>query len=161
MASFWLWNWSEKSSSLLRTNSTLLKMKRKLWLWLKVLLLANYNMLSKVSTSLFLSWTTTQEEKCFTCLETKNDLLKGRPFSTLVRSALECFTSTRTTLFTVMSKYFYFNKPENILIDANGYLRIADFGLSKPLISRDEVTFSFCGSPEYMAPEMLLQYGHN
>ena len=44
-------------------------------------------------------------------------------------------------------------KPENILIDIEGHVRIADFGLSKPN--------SFCGSPEYMAPEMLLKVGHN
>ena len=52
-------------------------------------------------------------------------------------------------------------KPENILMDIEGHVRIADFGLSKPLIGRDEKAYSFCGSPEYMAPEMLLKSGHN
>ena len=50
-------------------------------------------------------------------------------------------------------------KPENILIDAQGHIRIADFGLSKPLDNK-EIAYSFCGSPEYMAPEMLLKVGH-
>lgn len=50
-------------------------------------------------------------------------------------------------------------KPENILIDADGHVRIADFGLSK-ITSPDEYAYSFCGSPEYMAPEMLLKQGH-
>lgn len=51
-------------------------------------------------------------------------------------------------------------KPENILIDIDGHIRIADFGLSKNL-SEDDYAYSFCGSPEYMAPEMLLKVGHN
>ncbi|CAD8095504.1 unnamed protein product [Paramecium sonneborni] len=51
-------------------------------------------------------------------------------------------------------------KPENILMDIQGHVRIADFGLSKPEISREEKAYSFCGSPEYMAPEMLLKQGH-
>jgi serum/glucocorticoid-regulated kinase 2 len=46
-------------------------------------------------------------------------------------------------------------------MDIEGHVRIADFGLSKPSITRDEKAYSFCGSPEYMAPEMLLKSGHN
>ena len=46
-------------------------------------------------------------------------------------------------------------KPENILMDIEGHIRIADFGLSKLNINEDELAYSFCGSPEYMAPEML------
>jgi serum/glucocorticoid-regulated kinase 2 len=50
-------------------------------------------------------------------------------------------------------------KPENILIDIEGHVRIADFGLAKPGIGsvRDKA-YSFCGSPEYMPPEMILKY---
>lgn len=48
-------------------------------------------------------------------------------------------------------------KPENILIDMDGHVRIADFGLAKPNIGRTEMAYSFCGSPEYMAPEMILK----
>ena len=51
-------------------------------------------------------------------------------------------------------------KPENILVDIDGHIRIADFGLSK-IQSSDEFAYSFCGSLEYMAPEMLLKNGHN
>ena len=40
-------------------------------------------------------------------------------------------------------------------------MKICDFGLSKPTEDSREVAFSFCGSPEYMAPEMLLKCGHN
>lgn len=42
-------------------------------------------------------------------------------------------------------------------MDIEGHIRIADFGLSKPSINKDEKAYSFCGSPEYMAPEMLLK----
>ena len=45
-------------------------------------------------------------------------------------------------------------KPENILIDIDGHLKIADFGLSK-VIPRGKRSHSFCGSPEYMCPEIL------
>ena len=52
-------------------------------------------------------------------------------------------------------------KPENILLDQFGYIKIADFGLSKPNVPLDHLSYSFCGSPEYMAPEMLLKIGHS
>jgi serum/glucocorticoid-regulated kinase 2 len=45
-------------------------------------------------------------------------------------------------------------KPENILVDMDGHIRIADFGLSK-IIPENERSHSFCGSPEYLSPEML------
>ncbi|CAD8067515.1 unnamed protein product [Paramecium sonneborni] len=52
-------------------------------------------------------------------------------------------------------------KPENILLDLHGHLLLSDFGLSKPNMSPEDFAYSFCGSPEYMAPEMLLKTGHN
>lgn len=51
-------------------------------------------------------------------------------------------------------------KPENVLIDIDGHVRLADFGLSK-IIKRYERSYSFCGSPEYMCPEILKREGHN
>ncbi len=51
-------------------------------------------------------------------------------------------------------------KPENILLDINGNIKLTDFGLSKKLES-DETGFSFCGSPEYMSPEMIQKQGHD
>ena len=43
-------------------------------------------------------------------------------------------------------------KPENILLDADGHIAVTDFGLCKE--GFDEKTFSFCGTVEYMAPEV-------
>ena len=51
-------------------------------------------------------------------------------------------------------------KPENVLLDIDGHLKLADFGLSKALPQPDSLTNSFCGSPEYMSPEMLVGCGH-
>lgn len=51
-------------------------------------------------------------------------------------------------------------KPENILLDLDGHIKITDFGLSKQFIQKRDKSFSFCGSPEYMSPEMLKGQGH-
>lgn len=52
-------------------------------------------------------------------------------------------------------------KPENILIDANGYIKLTDFGMSKEGISRLKRTKSICGTLEYVAPEVLTQVGYD
>lgn len=51
-------------------------------------------------------------------------------------------------------------KPENVLLDIDGHVRLTDFGLSKEHIGKADHTDSFCGSPEYMSPEMLREEGH-
>lgn len=49
-------------------------------------------------------------------------------------------------------------KPENLLFDADGYLKVVDFGFAKRV---DERTWTVCGTPEYMAPEIILNKGHD
>lgn len=50
-------------------------------------------------------------------------------------------------------------KPENILIDSEGHCKLADFGLAKEGIKGTNNAKSFCGSPAYLAPEMLSEAG--
>lgn len=48
-------------------------------------------------------------------------------------------------------------KPENLLLHRNGYLRMADFGFAKQLSpDGDGLTWTFCGTPEYLAPEIIV-----
>jgi serine/threonine protein kinase len=53
-------------------------------------------------------------------------------------------------------------KPENILVAKNGHLKFTDFGLSKDGMEFEdrELTFSVCGTPEYIAPEIIKREGH-
>ena len=49
-------------------------------------------------------------------------------------------------------------KPENILINKNGYLKLTDFGFAK--VINNNKTYTLCGTPEYLAPEIILNKGH-
>ncbi|OWY96442.1 AGC/PKA protein kinase [Phytophthora megakarya] len=49
-------------------------------------------------------------------------------------------------------------KPENILLDSSAYVKLVDVGFAKKLTGK---TYTLCGTPEYLAPEIILRIGHN
>lgn len=60
------------------------------------------------------------------------------------------------------SKNFVYRdlKPENVLIHQSGYLKLSDFGFIK-LLKGNERTYTICGTPEYLAPEIIMNKGHD
>jgi len=80
-----------------------------------------------------------------------------------------CFSRTRTMHYVaeISSALDYMHamgiiyrdlKPENLLIDEQGHMRLADFGLCKRTVTAEgeKKAKTFCGTPEYIAPEILL-----
>ena len=70
-------------------------------------------------------------------------------YSACVLSALECMHS-KNILYRDM-------KPENMMLDSDGYIKVIDFGFAKEVADR---TYTLCGTPEYLAPELVLGKGH-
>ena len=68
--------------------------------------------------------------------------------STVTKSFIE------STLFFILSL-----KPENIIIDQSGYIKLTDFGLSK-ILGDEQKAQTICGTPEYLAPEVIKKEGH-
>ena len=52
-------------------------------------------------------------------------------------------------------------KPENILMDKEGHIKITDFGLSKILDDMNDKVFTLCGTPQYIAPEVIYKKGYD
>jgi serine/threonine protein kinase len=49
-------------------------------------------------------------------------------------------------------------KPENLLVGVDGHVKLTDFGFSKRFPDK---TYTLCGTPEYLAPEIIMSCGHD
>ena len=52
-------------------------------------------------------------------------------------------------------------KPENVLIDKTGHIKLTDFGLSKIIRKPKDKAYTICGTPQYLAPEVLSDQGYD
>ena len=93
----------------------------------------------------------------------------GELFSRLAKKGRLSFSHSRFYAACVVSAFEHIHskqiiyrdlKPENLLIDAQGYLRGVDFGFAKKL-QAGKKTYTVCGTPEYLAPEIILNKGHD
>ena len=81
----------------------------------------------------------------------------------LTSAAVHFYAAEVTAVFMYLhSQGFVYRdlKPENVLLATSGHIKLADFGCAKRL-KFGERTFSLCGTPEYMAPEVLSRHGHS
>ncbi|KAJ1981150.1 Serine/threonine-protein kinase Sgk2 [Dimargaris verticillata] len=107
------------------------------------------------------------EEKLYFCIDYVNG---GELFFHLQRD--QRFNETRARFYvaeiTLALAYLHDRgivyrdlKPENCLLDSQGHIRLVDFGLAKDMSqSGDAKTSTFCGTPQYLAPEVLLQQSY-
>lgn len=92
------------------------------------------------------------------CLAPKSKILKGMD-EELAKFYVGCIVLALEYLHE--SNIVYRDlKPENVFIDNNGYIKLGDFGFAKVLNDSNR-TFTFCGTPGYVAPENILAHGYN
>ncbi|GAA51110.1 cGMP-dependent protein kinase, isozyme 1 [Clonorchis sinensis] len=84
---------------------------------------------------------------------------RGRFNDVVARFVVACVLEAFTYLHTQGIIYRDL-KPENLLLDENGYVKLCDFGFAKR-IGLGKKTWTFCGTPEYVAPEIILNKGHD
>lgn len=85
--------------------------------------------------------------------EQRFDVHRSRFYTAELLCALECLHG-----FNVIYRDL---KPENILLDYQGHIALCDFGLCKLDMKDEDRTNTFCGTPEYLAPELLMGNGYN
>ncbi len=83
----------------------------------------------------------------------------GRIDATAARFYGSCIVAALTYLHDLNIVYRDL-KQENLLLDEHGYLKVIDFGFAKILDRRGDRTFTFCGTPDYIAPEIIANTGH-
>lgn len=87
-------------------------------------------------------------------------LADGRTLSeNATRFYAACVTSALTYLHGLRVAYRDL-KPENIVLDAGGIPKLVDFGFAK-IIEENDRTYTFCGTPEFLAPEIVTNRGHS
>jgi len=93
----------------------------------------------------------------------------GEMFTHIQKQKRRRFTAEQTRFFaaeTVLAFEYLHNldiifrdlKPENMLIDDRGHVRLTDFGFAKRV---EDKTWTMCGTPEYLAPEIIVNKGYN
>ncbi|XP_030570506.1 cAMP-dependent protein kinase catalytic subunit 3 [Drosophila novamexicana] len=111
-----------------------------------------------------LEWSTKDESNLYMIF----DYVCGGELFTYLRNAGK-FTSQTSNFYAaeIVSALEYLHslqiiyrdlKPENLLINRDGHIKITDFGFAKKLRDR---TWTLCGTPEYIAPEIIQSKGHN
>ncbi|XP_063703177.1 cGMP-dependent protein kinase 1-like [Culicoides brevitarsis] len=90
-------------------------------------------------------WTILHQKRCF-------DERTTRFMSACVVEAFE-YLHTRNIFYRDL-------KPENLMLDSRGYIKLVDFGFAK-FLKPNEKTWTFAGTPEYVAPEIITNKGHN
>ncbi|GBG33610.1 cGMP-dependent protein kinase 1 [Hondaea fermentalgiana] len=93
--------------------------------------------------------------------------LGGELFTVLRRAGRFAEKASRFYVATVLQAFDHLHsknivyrdlKPENLMLDNGGYIKVVDFGLAKVVQDR---TWTLCGTPDYLAPEIILSKGHD
>ena len=97
------------------------------------------------------------------------ELIPGETIKKLIKIyntlSLECVKFYSASIITALDYLHKKNiierdlRPENIIVNTHGYIKISEFTFSKKL--KNDLTYSICGSPEYYSPEMVNKTGHN